>query len=74
MQLGMLYLPYKRTHLFKRCNVADGLLHPSYAAYTSRPGGLDGSMSLNSIGAWPKMPMTAGSLPLFFVAITADIR
>jgi hypothetical protein len=33
---------------------------------TSRTGGLVGSVSLNSIGAWPKMPMTAGSLPPFF--------
>ena len=31
--------------------------------YTSRTGGLLGSTSFSSIGAWPKMPMTAGSLP-----------
>ena len=36
------------------------------SAYTSRTGGLLGSTSFSSIGASPKMPMTAGSLPPFF--------
>lgn len=39
-----------------------GAIHP----YTSRTSGFDGSTALNAIGAWPKMPMTAGSLPPFF--------
>jgi hypothetical protein len=39
--------------------VGDKLLQASLTA------GFVGSVSLNSIGAWPKMPMTAGSLPSF---------
>ena len=39
--------------------VGDKLLQVSLTA------GFVGSVSLNSIGAWPKMPMTAGSLPSF---------
>jgi hypothetical protein len=36
------------------------------SAYTSRHGGLLGSRSFRSMGAWPKIPITAGDASPFF--------